>query len=87
MSTFPLYAMIRSGLRGMCRLSDIAEQFGNSDAEPARDLKQARDRNVRFATLDIAHVGPVQSASMRKFFLAPSPLFAQASDPFSKSKE
>jgi len=71
----------------MGRLSDIAEQFGNSDAKPACHLKQARERNVRFATLDIAHVRPVQSTPMSKFFLAPSALFAQAPDPFSKSKE
>ncbi len=87
MSPVLLYAVITSSLHGMCRLSHVAEQFGNSDAKPAGDLKQARDRNVRFATLDIAHVGPVQSAPMSKFFLAPSALLAQASDPFSKSKE
>jgi hypothetical protein len=87
MASFPFFAVITSGLHRTCRLSDIAEQFGNSNAKPARYLKQARERNVRFATLDIAHVRPVQSAPMSKFFLAPSALFAQGPDPFSKSKE
>jgi hypothetical protein len=85
MSSVSFYAVITISLIGMCRLSDITEQFGNCDAKSARNLMQARDRNVRFATLDIAHVGPVQSAPMSKFFLAPSALFAQAPNPFSKS--
>lgn len=71
----------------MGRLSNFAEQFRNSDAEAACHLKQARERNVRFASLDITHVRPVQSAPMSKFFLAPSALFAQIPDPLSKSKE
>jgi len=87
MSSVFFSAVITTGLGGMRRLSDVVKQLSNSDAKPARDLMQAGERNVRFATLDIAHIRPVQSAPMSKFFLAPSALFAQAPDPFPKSKE
>jgi hypothetical protein len=87
MCSFLFCTVIADRSQDVRRLSDIAEQFGDSDPEAVRDLTQARERNVRFSALDIAHIRPVQSAPVSKFFLAPSALFAQAADPFSQSKE